>query len=195
MYSDVHVLLVDSDPRSVSTILNLLEVQGFKVHVARTLGEAWDCADDCSMLILAPALESGQVATNVVAEQWLGERRGPVLIIAEDVTYPQLAAWLNTGVSNAIRKPMSPGDADVGTFTSVVLRLGGIVLDRKKATQLYAQIELLEEQVKGLTTKITKQTHVILGLGVLVLLLVIQAAPDTATWVTTTAWPWILSLL
>jgi len=193
MYSAVHVLLFEDDPEVVAQIQGLLEVQGFQVHVARTLGEALDEMSTCMLLITAPTIQQGQVATSVVTEQWLGERRGPVLMIPESVTYARTATWLTSGISNVVRKPRKP--EDIGTFTSVVLRLAGIVLDRCKLDALGEHIKTLEGKITKLTEKIQKQNRLIVVLGILVGLLVLQAGPETATWFITKAWPFIVGLL
>lgn len=193
MYTGVHVLLLEDAPEVISQIQSLLETRGFQVHVARTLGEALDAMPECAMLIAAPTVQQGQAAASVITEQWLGDRRGPVLLITETVTYEQIAAWLTSGISNVVRKPCKP--EDVGTFTSVALRLGGIVLDRYKADQLYQQIKTLDGEVVKLTEKVKKQTRIITALAGLIFLLVAQATPETATWFITKAWPFLVGLL
>jgi len=139
MLRDIVVGIAESDSKHGTLLVRYLETLGFDVRQAQTVRQALDLVQRADILSLDWSINTDGPKPDVVMDEWVSQKNGPLIVIAEGVTTELRDDLLCRGAYNVLGKPVP-----MHVYQSVMLRFGREVLDRKALAELRDKVSKLE---------------------------------------------------
>lgn len=159
MFSDIKVLVVDDDYDIRQVTRKVLASMSFTVDVSDTLSGGLDKIEEADILLLDLRLKNGMGDT--LLQRWRDEKRGPVIVMSGYVDQALENELLESYVDNVLHKPVPPS-----VLRSVFFRIGCLVRDAKKLSELTCEISELSEKISRLQRRVWILTGAAVGFGI-----------------------------